>query len=62
MYAGYWSNDCEIWFQNRLVEIRNNTAILRNRTNWKSTVRLFKDARMVAKKNEQFAASRLNVV
>jgi hypothetical protein len=62
MYVGYWSHDCEMWFEKRLKEIRDHTATLRNCTDWKSTIRLNKDARMVAKKNEQFAASRLKDV
>ncbi|TDL18568.1 hypothetical protein BD410DRAFT_728323, partial [Rickenella mellea] len=37
--VGYWSTDCEHWFQNRLEHIRNDTAELRGSTEWVNSLK-----------------------
>ncbi|TFK60738.1 hypothetical protein BDN72DRAFT_740630, partial [Pluteus cervinus] len=36
IWPGYWTGECEAWFQNRLKDIRNGIATLRTAESWKS--------------------------
>ncbi|KAF8583274.1 hypothetical protein K439DRAFT_1299009, partial [Ramaria rubella] len=37
--VGYWSPDCETWFQSRLVLIHSNSAPLRTAMQWKNALK-----------------------
>ncbi|KIJ39403.1 hypothetical protein M422DRAFT_148352, partial [Sphaerobolus stellatus SS14] len=32
---GYWSNDCEVWYQNRLADIKAGKAKLKTAAEWR---------------------------
>jgi hypothetical protein len=38
--VGYWSADCEKWYQDRLTEIRNGKAKLYTASKWRVALRL----------------------
>jgi hypothetical protein len=37
--VGYWSKDCETWYQNRLQKIREGTAELHNASTWRGKLK-----------------------
>ncbi|KAJ7153188.1 hypothetical protein C8R43DRAFT_846897, partial [Mycena crocata] len=37
--TGWWSPDCEHWFQQRLAKIQSGTAELHTQTEWKRVLR-----------------------
>jgi len=53
---GFWSASNEMWFQNRLAEIRAGTAILRNGGHWKNALSFHKATRRFITANESLAA------
>ncbi|KAJ7788705.1 hypothetical protein B0H14DRAFT_2398127, partial [Mycena olivaceomarginata] len=60
MNTGWWSPDCERWYQQRLALIRANRATLNTQTDWKRFIELFKASREVALNNEKIAAQFLD--
>lgn len=57
---GYWSADCERWFQNRLEAIRNNKADLKTAADWKMSLKLRRDTSRLLAANEYVAANFLD--
>ncbi|KAL0575103.1 hypothetical protein V5O48_006853 [Marasmius crinis-equi] len=51
---GFWTRDCEKWFQNRLRECRS-TPKLMNATKWRNAMNMKQSSRRVPKKNETIA-------
>lgn len=39
MNVGYWTPDCEAWYQARLHKIRQGTAKLHTATEWKNKLK-----------------------
>lgn len=59
---GYWSSDCEEWYQNRLSEIRSQKADPRSHAKWKHALRLGRrSVRQVVDVNEQQAKNWLGI-
>ncbi|KAG6819855.1 hypothetical protein H0H93_007999 [Arthromyces matolae] len=56
---GFWSEDCERWFQGHLKKLKDGKFLLRSTTSWKSALRFNKDTPKVTLKNEQRAAEYL---
>jgi hypothetical protein len=56
MNVGYWTADCEKWFQARLTEIRNGTATLKTASEWRTALKLFKSTPQFVAANEYAAA------
>jgi hypothetical protein len=54
--VGFWSKDCEAWYQKHLDDIRAGTAELRSPSKWRHSLRLTKACRDVAKHNDELAA------
>ncbi|RDB18819.1 hypothetical protein Hypma_014528 [Hypsizygus marmoreus] len=52
LWVGYWSEDCEKWFQQRLAACHSGRADLKNATQWRHTIRYSKPAVRMAEKNE----------
>ncbi|KAF8058572.1 hypothetical protein FPV67DRAFT_1427985, partial [Lyophyllum atratum] len=57
--VGYWSEDCERWFQNRLARINEGKFDLRSPAKWKSGLSFNKRTSKVTARNEQYAAEYL---
>jgi hypothetical protein len=57
---GFWSADCEAWFQRRVQDIGSGTAELRSPSQWKQSLRFAKTcndtARIVDDLSAQFLA------
>ncbi|KAF8226420.1 hypothetical protein L208DRAFT_1302020 [Tricholoma matsutake] len=47
--VGYWSSDCEIWFQSHLTSIRQGDAVLKSSQEWRKCLALTKDAPRLAR-------------
>ncbi|KAJ7694637.1 hypothetical protein B0H17DRAFT_931626 [Mycena rosella] len=62
MNTGWWSPDCERWYQKRLTAIKAGTAALHTQTEWKGVIRFFQKSRQVAVANESLAAQFLNSI
>lgn len=58
--VGYWSKDCEKWFQNRLAELRNGRAKTRSVSSWRVNLKLTKVVPRVIERNEERAAEYLS--
>ncbi|KAG6836524.1 hypothetical protein H0H93_007133 [Arthromyces matolae] len=56
---GFWSEDCERWFQGHLTKLKDGKFVLRSPAAWKSALRFNKDAIKVTLKNEKLAAEYL---
>ncbi|KAJ7288024.1 hypothetical protein C8J57DRAFT_1047354 [Mycena rebaudengoi] len=56
IYTGWWSPDCERWYQRRLEAIGSDSAKPSPQTKWKSHIKFFQEARLVAQANETMAA------
>ncbi|KAJ7042751.1 hypothetical protein C8F04DRAFT_945048 [Mycena alexandri] len=56
---GWWSPDCERWFQKRLREIKQNRAELWTQVEWKNKIRFIQKSRQVAMANDKLAAEYL---
>ncbi|KAJ7676145.1 hypothetical protein B0H17DRAFT_945641 [Mycena rosella] len=59
---GWWSPDCERWFQQRLLIIKSGNAKLHTQKQWKRTIKFFQKSRQVAIANEKAAAQFLTSV
>ncbi|KAJ3870354.1 hypothetical protein F5051DRAFT_303309, partial [Lentinula edodes] len=59
--CGYWSNDAEDWFQQRLNTIRHSSDSIQLLTNnqWRSALKFNKDAPRLSKSNNQISAEYL---
>ncbi|KAJ7816886.1 hypothetical protein B0H13DRAFT_1663127 [Mycena leptocephala] len=57
---GWWSPDCERWFQERLRHIQSGNAALHNQTEWKKSLKFYKRSREIAQANKRIAANFLN--
>lgn len=55
LYAGYWTPNCEYWFQKRLSEIANGTATLIKATEWTAKLKLHRPVRKLAAANSKVA-------
>ncbi|KAJ6620877.1 hypothetical protein B0H10DRAFT_1791071, partial [Mycena sp. CBHHK59/15] len=53
--TGWWSPDCERWYQKRLGLIRNDQGVLVTQTEWKHKIRFVQKSRTVALANEKIA-------
>jgi hypothetical protein len=47
--VGYWSSDCETWFQSHLASIRQVGAQLKSSREWRKCLILTKDAPRLAR-------------
>ncbi|KAJ7666076.1 hypothetical protein DFH06DRAFT_984622 [Mycena polygramma] len=56
---GWWSPDCERWFQNRSKEIIHQQAEAYRHIEWKHKIRFFQKSREVAMANEKISAEYL---
>ncbi|KAF8166799.1 hypothetical protein K438DRAFT_1616543 [Mycena galopus ATCC 62051] len=56
MNIGWWSPDCEHWFQQRLAQIKSGQALLNKQADWKRFIRFYQKTRQVAESNEKIAA------
>jgi hypothetical protein len=57
MDIGYWSSDCEKWFQAHLQDILDDKATLKTAHEWRAILKKFKpDTPLFVAANEQFAA------
>ncbi|KAG5653251.1 hypothetical protein H0H81_001508 [Sphagnurus paluster] len=57
--VGYWSEDCERWFQTHLAKIREGQFQLRSPSAWKNGLRFNHSTARVTAKNEERAAEYL---
>ncbi|KAF7335604.1 hypothetical protein MVEN_02215000 [Mycena venus] len=57
---GWWSPDCERWFQKRLLEIEHDRAQLWTQIEWKHKIRFIQKSRQVMLANEKLAAEYLH--
>ncbi|KAK0478060.1 hypothetical protein EDD18DRAFT_1087068 [Armillaria luteobubalina] len=62
LYIGFWSSDCEAWFQRRLDDIHSGKADLRTLTQWKHSLKFLKQCNKVAQVNEKLAAEYLQKI
>lgn len=53
--VGYWSPDCENWYQRRLQTIRDGNATLRSGTQWKDAMKMQKKTRPLVQANTTLA-------
>ncbi|KAJ7080260.1 hypothetical protein C8R44DRAFT_653809 [Mycena epipterygia] len=54
--TGWWSPDCERWFQQRLAVIKSGRANLYTQTQWKHMLKFYKKSREIGIANEKIAA------
>ncbi|KAK7048795.1 hypothetical protein R3P38DRAFT_2505225, partial [Favolaschia claudopus] len=59
--VGWWSPDCEHWYQQRLAVIQSGTAKLHTQAEWKNIIRYYQKSREIGTKNELVAAEFLSV-
>ncbi|TFK73105.1 hypothetical protein BDN72DRAFT_762135 [Pluteus cervinus] len=53
---GYWTPDCEDWYQHRLSQIRADKAELRSATQWQKSMNQQKKSRQVRQSNRECAS------
>ncbi|KAJ7719527.1 hypothetical protein DFH07DRAFT_761111 [Mycena maculata] len=58
--TGWWSPDCEVWFQQRQAAIKRGTAKLLTQTEWKHVTKYYKKTREVAIASEMVAGQFLS--
>jgi hypothetical protein len=58
--VGYWTKDCEAWFQRRLEQIKDGTAKLYAPSGWKASLKFRPKVSNMARKNEALASSALD--
>ncbi|PBK62599.1 hypothetical protein ARMSODRAFT_895501, partial [Armillaria solidipes] len=56
---GFWSSDCESWYQSRLAEINSPNAVLRSTNQWRHSLRFLRRSQKVAEVNERLAGEYL---
>ena len=59
--VGYWSRDCEAWFQKHLQLIRDGGGDLRGPSQWKHSLKFNKASLTTAQVNEELSMQILNV-
>lgn len=52
---GFWSRDCERFYQHRLASCLTQTADLKSATEWRDSLRKRRDVLMVVERNEERA-------
>jgi hypothetical protein len=57
-YAGYWTEACEKWFQRRLQDIINGTAVPKNAGEWRKELRKGSHNTPKLNKSYELAAAR----
>ncbi|KAG6818734.1 hypothetical protein H0H93_002305 [Arthromyces matolae] len=60
LYVGFWSKDCEQWFQDRLTKCLAGTADLKNSKEWRHSLRYLKDVPRMASKNGILASKAID--
>ncbi|KAG6849548.1 hypothetical protein H0H93_007563 [Arthromyces matolae] len=55
---GFWSEDCERWFQNQLTKFRNGDFILKSSSTWRNGVKFNRNTLKITSKNEKLAAEK----
>lgn len=55
--VGYWSPDCEAWFQSRADEISNRTATVKNARQWAAVLKFEKPRTLKLVSNQEMIAS-----
>jgi hypothetical protein len=55
LYAGYWTPNCEYWFQKRMSEIADGTATLIKATEWTNKLKLHRPVRKLTAANSRAA-------
>ncbi|KAJ7136974.1 hypothetical protein C8R44DRAFT_608026 [Mycena epipterygia] len=60
--TGWWSPNCEKWFQQRLSLIKSGKAKLQTQAEWQRLIKFYKASREVASANERMAAEFLDTV
>ncbi|KAJ7658857.1 hypothetical protein DFH06DRAFT_990215 [Mycena polygramma] len=53
--TGWWSPDCDHWFEQRLANIKSGNARLYTQTEWKRYLKYYKKSRDIAVANERIA-------
>ncbi|KAF9269027.1 hypothetical protein L218DRAFT_916545 [Marasmius fiardii PR-910] len=53
--VGFWSKDCEKWYQRRLMEIRSGKAQLMNASRWRSAMQFNHRTPRIVDKNQEVA-------
>ncbi|KAJ6540100.1 hypothetical protein B0H10DRAFT_1822927 [Mycena sp. CBHHK59/15] len=53
---GWWSPDCERWFQKRLADIEKDQATLHTASEWKRVIRFKQKSREVSLANDKISA------
>ncbi|KAJ7664375.1 hypothetical protein DFH06DRAFT_986073 [Mycena polygramma] len=53
--TGWWSPDCDHWFEERLSKIKSGTAKLHTQTEWKRYIRFYKKSHDIAIANERIS-------
>jgi hypothetical protein len=54
--VGYWSRDCEGWFQKRLALLREGKGDLKNPSVWKHSIKFTQACRETDRTNENLSA------
>ncbi|KAK0479122.1 hypothetical protein IW261DRAFT_1336724 [Armillaria novae-zelandiae] len=62
LYIGFWSSDCEAWFQRWLDDIHSGKADLRTLAQWKHSIKFLKQCNKVAQVNEKLTAEYLQKI
>ncbi|SJL15608.1 uncharacterized protein ARMOST_19111 [Armillaria ostoyae] len=60
--VGFWTSDCESWYQKRLQENMSESAVLRSTNQWRHSLRFLKRSQRVAETNEKLASLFLNSI
>ena len=55
--VGYWSPDCEAWFQSRAKEIKEGTASVKNTGQWAATMKFKKPRTLRFVSNQELIAT-----
>lgn len=62
LYVGYWSEDCEKWYQSQVQKYISGTAPLKNPKEWRHTIRFNRDVPRMTEKNERRATEYLKLL
>jgi hypothetical protein len=60
--VGYWSRDCETWYQKYLAAIRSSTANLKSQAQCKQSIQFMRLSLMAGQKNKLLTAQLLDMV
>lgn len=59
---GYWSEDCEHWFQQHLDKCKSGKASLKNPGSWRHSIRFSKLVNDITEKNDHLATKFLEIL